>query len=344
MLNEKILFIGSLQWGEKSTGGGVQTKNQFFLKYIMSRTNDVLFYDTWRRKSFVALVMSIYYILFSKPNTPIILSMSSRGPYWIAKFCLLCHIKRRVYYWVAGGDLAIELENKSTKQRMVYRFFNKVVVQCNYLKKDLELLGINNCVVVPNFKPVVFKPKQDRQYGETTRIVFFSRIFKQKGVNEIIEAIKIINDKSICVDFYGALWPPYNKEYFDSLRDYNIKYKGFIDITETEGYHILSQYDFLLFPTYFVGEGFPGTLLDSFIAGVPAIVSDFHANKEVIEDGYNGIIIPPKDQDALIKSILTLSKNKYFLAKLRNNAIKSASKYEVKFVLNKAFEKLEICI
>lgn len=340
----KIVFIGNLQWGRVSNAGGVQTKNQLFLKYILSRTKDVRFYDTFNKIPLVSFITSIVYILFAGKTTPVILSVSIKGPYWIAKTFRFFHINRRVFYWVAGGDLAITLKGYPPHKLVVYDFYEKVVVQCEYLKRDLEALGLKNCTVVTNFKPVIFEPSVDKHDNATPRLVYFSRILKEKGIDEIVEVVKSLYRKNISIDFYGTLCPPYTKEYFDRLNSYNIRYLGFLDVSKPEGYETLSQYDALIFPTHYVGEGFPGTLLDSFIAGVPVIASDFHANGEVINDGYNGLLIPPLNVEQLSKAIIRISSDVELRRKLRINAIHSASKYDAKTVLDEAFEKLGITI
>ena len=337
-----ILFIGNIQWGQNSTGGGVQTKNQHFLRYIKSRGVQCKFYDTWGKHSIVSLLMSMFYIIMAKRDEPIILSISSRGPYYMANICQLLHLKRRVFYWVAGGDFTMFVEKVSPRKREVYKFYEKVVVQCEYMKRDLDILGFTNCEVVPNFKPIIYNPPIVKQYAEITRFVFFSRILQEKGVNEIIEVFKNLRNSNISIDFYGTLQPPYSNDFFKSLKSFNIQYKGFLDMSRQEGYEILSRYDVLLFPTYFEGEGFPGTLLDSFIAGVPVIATDFHANSEIIKDGVNGILIPPKDVDSLSKAIVKLASNSELRKQIRGNAILSAKRYEMEYVLDKAFKELGI--
>lgn len=110
-----------------------------------------------------------------------------------------------------------------------------------------------------------------------------------------------------------------------------------MDLTTEEGYKTLSNYDAFLFPTYFVGEGFPGVLIDSFIAGVPAIATDFHANGEIIKDGLNGILIPIKDVNALAKAMHRIMEDAEFYSQIRKGAIESASKYEIENVLKEFF-------
>lgn len=44
----------------------------------------------------------------------------------------------------------------------------------------------------------------------------------------------------------------------------------------------------MVIPTYYQGEGFPGTILDSYIFGVPVIVSKCKYNSEMIKEGKTG--------------------------------------------------------
>ena len=119
--------------------------------------------------------------------------------------------------------MAIDLKNVSLKNRRVYDVFTKVVVQCNYLKRDLEELSITNCAMVPNFKPVIFKPTIDKAIFEKIRFVYFSRVLIQKGIEEIIQAFKSLDNKNICLDIYGTLVPPYDEGYFKDFYYLNIK-------------------------------------------------------------------------------------------------------------------------
>ena len=179
-------------------------------------------------------------------------------------------------------------------------------------------------------------------FFEKIRFVYFSRVLIQKGIEEIIQAFKSLDNKNICLDIYGTLVPPYDEGYFKDFYYLNINYKGFLDVSVEDGYKQLSEYDVLLFPTYFKGEGFPGTLLDAFIAGVPVIASDFHANGEVLVDGYNGLLIPPKDAVALSTAMNRLISDIDLRKKLRKNAILTAREYDVEMILDEAFARLKI--
>lgn len=96
----------------------------------------------------------------------------------------------------------------------------------------------------------------------------------------------------------------------------------------------MSHYDVFLFPTYYKGEGFPGSVIDAYIAGLPIIASDWHFNKDVIKDGETGFIIPPQDEEALYKSMLSLIRDKTVLRQMRDNCLSEAKRYDVNNVLN----------
>ena len=336
----KYLFIGSLQWGLKSTGGGVQTKNQHFLRYVLAHYKDCFFYDTYNKNPLVTLIYSLFYILKISHNSVIFLSIAYRGAYAIGKIIRILKLRRRIFYLVPGGNFADFAKQDIGNKKNVFSKFEKILVQAKYIKNEMDDLGYSNIEVLPNFKPLIFVPKENKEYSNNFKFVYLSRIKKDKGVDEIIEALKMLNRKDLYVDFYGEIFEPYDEVYFDELKEYNVQYKGFLDLSEECGYHTLSSYDAFLFPTYFEGEGFPGALIDSFIAGVPAIATDFHANGEIISDGVNGLLIPIKDAETLALAMTRLANDRSYLNTLRDGAIRSAVRYDINSVLDKLFYQI----
>lgn len=331
---KKILFIGSLQWGQQSTGGGIQTKNQLLLRYLEKKINEIEFYDTYNKNAISVLIHSLFLILKNNKNTPVIFSIAFRGSYTIVLACKLMRLQRNFYLIAPGGNLNTYLKRSSSFKLRIFRSFKRIYVQANYLQKDLIEMGFDNCSVLSNFKPLLYNPNRSKEKKDIFKFVYLSRITADKGVDEIIEAVRGLSRKDICVDFYGKILEPYTDSFFNSLQNLNIHYKGFLDLNKEEGYKLLSDYDALLFPTYFNGEGFPGTLIDSFIAGVPAIATRFHANEEIIKDGENGLLIPIKDANELSNAMLMLIDNYSLVEKLRKGAIESAKKYDINFVLD----------
>ncbi len=85
----------------------------------------------------------------------------------------------------------------------------------------------------------------------------------------------------------------------------------------------------MLFPTYWKGEGFPGVIIDAFVAGLPVIATDWNMNTEIIEDGVNGFIIEPKSSAALAEKMQYVMQSRGELEKIRQNNFTRAKDYHI---------------
>ena len=89
----------------------------------------------------------------------------------------------------------------------------------------------------------------------------------------------------------------------------------------------LAASDALVFPSY--REGFPNVVMQAGAMGLPAIVTDINGCNEIIEEGRNGTIIPPKDSHALQAAMETFISDPERLAQLKAEARPMiASRYE----------------
>ena len=57
------------------------------------------------------------------------------------------------------------------------------------------------------------------------------------------------------------------------------------------------QSDVLVFPSY--REGFPNVVIEAGAMELPSIVTDINGSREIVENGRNGLIVPPCDEHAL---------------------------------------------
>lgn len=124
--------------------------------------------------------------------------------------------------------------------------------------QQLKDFGVKGVIQVPNFKRIDYIPQPiTPPLGGrgTLRFVFLSRIMIEKGCNEIIEAAKLLNEWGMQdwyrIDFYGKVADDYKAPFKEGLSKLpNVKYQGFLDMRQNEGYDRLATYDMLLFPTY----------------------------------------------------------------------------------------------
>lgn len=140
----------------------------------------------------------------------------------------------------------------------------------------------------------------DYPSAETVNFVFISRLMKEKGADQYLEAAEYITKKYPNTRFHVCGFC--EKEYeprLDALTKSNaIIYHGMVkDMTA-----ILPQMNCTVHPTYYP-EGLSNVLLESLATARPIITTDRAGCREVVEDGVNGFIVKPQDSRDLIEKI-----------------------------------------
>ena len=172
--------------------------------------------------------------------------------------------------------------------------FGQLYVETSIVKKTLEDRKISNVSVMRNCKPLEILPESEleNQCSKEFRLCIFSRVMKQKGIEQAVTAITKMNEKfgheSCSLDIYGQVEEA-EKEWFKTLQESfpsNVAYKGVVPFNESV--KVLKDYSALLFPTLFFTEGVPGTIIDAYAAGLPVISSRWASFTDVVEEGKTG--------------------------------------------------------
>ena len=254
--------------------------------------------------------------------------------------------KRKLLYIVIGGFLPAFLQKHPNYIRMLNKY-DALFVQTPNIKKDLLELGILNIEMMTNFKIQPTREIDDIRINndENINLCILSRLTKDKGIEDAVEAIKIVNEKlgarKVHLDLYGIV-PENYRERFNELLNNNsdlVVYKGVVDYNQTAS--VLKNYFAMLFPTYFHGEGFAGCIIDAFFAGIPVIATDWLYNKDIIADGVNGLLVSPQSPVELAEAILRLYQNRTLANRLAINNAREALNYTADQVLQNLYNKLQ---
>lgn len=242
----------------------------------------------------------------------------------------------KVFYNVIGGWLP-ELLVKHKVLLYYVRKLDGVFVQTATLQKQLHELRINKVTIFPNFKYIrIFKPSEINLHAEKPyKLCFMSRIAEEKGVSEMIVAIEEINAEQVKyhLDIYGSVDESYKLEFeslIQSAPDY-IRYMGVSDYKKTS--EIFKNYFLHIFPTKSKTEGFPGSILDSFCAGVPVLAAKWNSFSDVIEEGFNGIGFQFGDYDDFKNTLEILYTNPQVVYDMKLNCLDTANKYRPDVVI-----------
>ena len=153
---------------------------------------------------------------------------------------------------------------------------------------------------------------------------------KEKGISDAIKAVKCSNEffgqNVFVLDIYG----PINDEYKETFEELCIECQEYINycgvVSSEKAIDILKMYFLLLFPTYYQGEGFAGTILDAFAAGLPIIASDWHYNAEIITNDV-GYIYPVHNQKKFEQLLIGIANNPGNILGKKKNCLKKAGLY-----------------
>ena len=239
---------------------------------------------------------------------------------------------RSLHYDVIGGWLPSFLEDRK-KLANCLKSYTGVYVETQNMKGLLKELGFENVYVIPNCKKIDIIDKAEIHPLSNNVIKFatFSRVMKAKGIEDaaksIREANSLCNDKQLQLVVYGMIEDG-EAEWFNSLKEeyaVEMHYGGMIPFNQST--EVLKQYYGLLFPTYYSGEGFAGTPIDAYAAGLPVIASDWKYNTEIVIDGEDGIIVPIRDTKRLAKAILWSVEHQTEWLKYRFNVIMKAKAF-----------------
>lgn len=253
--------------------------------------------------------------------------------------------KKKLHYVVIGGWLPDFL---SDKKHLVngLKSFDGIYAETNTMKTALEKQGLSNVYVMPNCKKLTVLSEKDLVYPEKPpyKLCTFSRVMKEKGIEMAVNAVKNVNDElgytAYSLDIYGQV-DENQTEWFENLKaafpEY-IKYGGLVPFDKSV--EVLKDYFALLFPTYYAGEGFAGTLIDSFSAGVPVIASDWKYNAEIV-NGNTGYVYPLNKPETLADILKDAASNPSVILDKKLSCLKEVQKYKIDNAVKILIQKIK---
>ncbi len=205
-------------------------------------------------------------------------------------------------------------------------------------KKPMKVLGYGNVKGIDlthySRRPEVMELAQKLKKEGVFTFLLVGRIARDKGINELCKAMGMLSGfapvRMVLVGPNEDDLDPISQEAKDLMANNPaIDYVG-----EKYGDELLAYYaaaDCFVLPSY--REGFPNTVLEAGAMGLPCIVTDINGSREIIVEGENGVIVPPRDADVLFQAMLEMVRNKpnrdYMAGKARTMI---ESRFEQSFV------------
>jgi len=151
--------------------------------------------------------------------------------------------------------------------------------------------------------------KLRQELGLTGRrvVIMLSRLVAQKGIREYLAAAAAVRARRDDVVFLlaGASTKgergSIDAEEVRRLAGNHARYLGQRDDVPA----LLAVSDLFVLPSYY-REGVPRVLLEAGGVGLPLIAADVPGSRDVVRDGVNGLLVPPRDITALASAMVKL--------------------------------------
>jgi glycosyltransferase involved in cell wall biosynthesis len=208
-----------------------------------------------------------------------------------------------------------------------YYFFSKVMaVESN----DIVLIP-GSGVDLSKFKNIITQDNHS--------VILPARLLTDKGVNEFVQAAKVLNAKGIKWRFILVGSASYDNP--TSIGDKQVKQWVDEGIVEWFGHTvdmlpIYNACDIVCLPSY--REGMPKVLLEAAAAGKPVVTTDVVGCREAIIPDVTGLLVPARNTLELALALEKLILNKDLRSELGSNGRKLANeKFSIKSVVESTF-------
>jgi glycosyltransferase involved in cell wall biosynthesis len=234
-----------------------------------------------------------------------------------------------LYYWFA--------------QTVSLRFASRIIF---YTQSYPESLGLGTKIkerirIVRNgVDSQRFSPRSDgsrlrAKYGfdSTNKVLLFvgalPRSHRYKGVDYLIEAVHIARSKNTTIKLAvvggGGLVPELNKLVAELELGQNVVFTGAMPNEHLPPYYAMC--DIFVLPSVSSPESFGQVLQEAMASGKPCIASDLPGVREVVKNEKTGLLVPPKNPEALAQAILHLAEDDSLRNEMSHNARMEVASY-----------------
>jgi len=180
--------------------------------------------------------------------------------------------------------------------------------------------------IIPNpVDALMFKPHPKKE--QDNLVIWIGRFVPEKGLEYLLGAAKQVQSRVNDVKFILVGDGPLRNELEYLIKDMGlskiVSLIGPLEHNEVAG--MLAKASIFVFPS--IKEGMSRAVLEAMSTGKAVVASNIPGMDEIIENGFNGVLVQPKNANALGDAIIALLNDK----KLRNRLGRNARMTILKF-------------
>jgi len=264
---------------------------------------------------------------------------------------IYCKIKRfnnKNFYFFTGLGFLFTNRNK------IFKFFffkyltffftkdDKIILQNSIDYKIFKKKLPNHKIYLIQGNGVLLKNAlENKKIRDYKRIIFGSRLIKNKGIKELIQIIENVNKSNIKVKYKFYLYLIIDNKNIDK---YKIS-KNLLNLKNTKItfnkrniMNDIKNSDLSIFTSY--REGLSQFLLECLSCNLPIITFDVPGCSDLVNDKYNGFLIKKGDVNEFVDKLILLITDHEIKKRFQNNSKKIVKDFSYDTIVNKYLKLL----
>ena len=214
--------------------------------------------------------------------------------------------RKKIVIHQHGGDFETFYEKEQTERgrkkiREVLKMGDAFLVLAPQWKALFgRIIGEDNITVLPD--SIAIPDAFEKQY-DNHKVLFLGRLCREKGIGELLACVPGLAEKIPDFHLYlGGIWEDDELHQMAEQDQEHITWLGWVSGEEKQKW--LRECRMLVLPSYFEGQSV--SLLEAMAYYCGIVASDTGGIPQMIEQRKTGLLVPPKDADALQAGILRL--------------------------------------
>lgn len=212
--------------------------------------------------------------------------------------------------------------------KIIHRVPDKITAISNFLAKRAEKLGVKkeNIILTPNGVDFSHLPEAVEKIPK--RVICVARLSWEKGLDYLINAWPGVLRETPEAKLVLAGEGNERAEIEEMIKNLGIsssvELKG--NLPHDQTLKEIKKSEIFICPS--LAEGLGIVFIEAQACGVPAIGTKVGGIPDVIQDGENGLLILPKNSEAISEAIIKLLSDKNLAKKLSARALETVKKYD----------------
>ena len=215
----------------------------------------------------------------------------------------------------------------------LYRFSIRMADGAHTIGRDTwNILQLNynldsgSTAYIPNgVEPRFFVQRRYESAGPL-KLLYAGTWLDQRGIFYLRYALQRLSGQipGLTMTFAGCACPPeVIQEFFGAKLASTIVVQPVVPSERMQ--ELFASHDIFLFPSLM--EGLPSVLLEAMASGMPVITAETCGMPDVVEDGFNGLLVPPADAPAIEEAVLRLAASSELRQRLGQTAQQTMARY-----------------